>query len=439
MQPVVSILLSIAIASIDAFTFALFFERFLGRKYGSGRLYFIVYFLYLALNVCLSMLYMEVIAAFSVISCFGISYSLYSGTRTQRIFCGGLLTAYLFVSEIATMLALSFFFEYALVDVASNALVFYAGAFVSKTVAIGIAVFISSNRLKPLTPVPHYYHMLLLAITYICVGLSYAVFFFVNQSDAPATAIHVLSELAVFVLSILVYFVFENFQKYAEQETYTTVLIQQLSHDERRFRLIDSQISEIRGLKHDLTNHLMCIRRLSNDQQFENLSDYLDEYLPKAEDVVTKLYTGIPGLDSVLSEKTAIAEYGNIRVDINIEVPLEFSFSPVHLNIILGNALDNAIEACNKLPNHHNRYISLDMKTDCDWLDIRMVNSSLPVKIVPGGLPLTDKADKAHHGMGLSIINQLVCRNDGAMLCRIEDEEFVLLVRIKCGLGGGAL
>jgi len=434
-----SSLLSIPVAFFDAFTFALFFKRFLGKKYNSRRPYILAYILYFVLNVNLSVFYMDILAAFSVISCFIIAYTLYNGTRTQRIFCGGLLTAYLFVSETVTMLVISFSIGYTLTEIAANTLLFYTGAFVAKAIALCLALFISSNRAKPLNPVPFYYHLLLLVITYISVGLSYAVFFFVSQSDASATIFHVFAEIAVVVLSILVFFVFEKLQKYAEQETYTTVIEQQLSHNERRFNLIDSQITEIRGLKHDLTNHLICIRRLSADKQYDKLNDYLDEYLPKTSEVITNSYTGKPSVDSILSEKVAAAEYGNIEVKLNVNVLPEFSYSPVHLNIILGNALDNAIEACYKLPEDRVRYISLDLKIEEGWLYIRIVNSSVPVKITAGGFPLTDKTDNAHHGLGLNIVNQLVHRNDGIMHCKYEDGDFILLVRIKIASDGYAL
>jgi len=432
-------LLSIPIALLDAVTFALFFERFLGRKYGLIRLYVVTYSAYFVINICLSLFYLGILAAFSVIIGFTIAYTLYKGTRMQRLFCGGLLTAYVFVSETVTVLASSYFLGYSLVEIAANPLVFYVGAFVAKTIALGLVIFISSNRLKPLSPVPYYYHLLLLLITYICVFLSYAVYFFVNQSEAPATMIHVISELAIIVLSILVFFVFEKFQRYAEQETYTTVIEQQLSQDERRFYLIDSQIAEIQNLKHDLTNHLMCIRRLSTTQQYDMLNNYLDEYLPKAEKVITRSYTGKPSVDSILSEKVAIAEYGNINVILNVSVLPDFYFSPVHLNVILGNALDNAIEACNKLPDDHSRYISLDIKAEENWLSIRVVNSSLPVNVKDGSIPLTDKEDKAHHGLGLNIVNQLVRRNEGVMHCKYENGEFMFLVRIRSKPGGSIL
>jgi len=183
----------------------------------------------------------------------------------------------------------------------------------------------------------------------------------------------------------------------------------------------------------------MCIRRLSTTQQYDMLNDYLDEYLPNAEKVIARLYTGKPSVDSFLSEKVATAEYSNIKVTLNVSVLPDFYFNPVQLNIILGNALDNAIEACNKLPDDHSRYISLDLKADENWLNIRVVNSSLPVNVEDGGIPLTDKEDKAHHGFGLNTINQLVRRNNGIMHCKYENGEFIFLVRIRSEPGGSVL
>ena len=426
-----SMLLHIPIALCDTLVLSIFLKRFLGKRKDSEQIYIITYLIYFITNVTLSILYPDIIVVYSVVSCLIIPYILYNGTRVQRIFCGGLLTAYLFVTEIATLMAFSFFSKNTFAENADNSVLFYSGAFVSKAIMFVIAFFISIRRKTSLSPVPFYYHLLLLFIIYICVGLSYVNVILVNLSGEPVTIYHLLSEIAIIMMSILVFFVFERFQIFAEHEEHTAIIEQHLSHDESRFYQINAKNDELNGLRHDLVNHLTSIRGLTFEKQYDKLIDYLDEYLPKALGVLLDSITGNPSVDVLLSEKIAVAENENIDIKLNIKTSLDISVSPVHLNIIVGNALDNAIEACRKLPDYTARYIIFDIKTENEVLGLRVVNSSLPVKIVAHELPRTDKDDKNHHGMGLNIVKQLIDRYGGSMRCSYENGEFIFYMRIS--------
>jgi len=109
---------------------------------------------------------------------------------------------------------------------------------------------------------------------------------------------------------------------------------------------------------------------------------------------------------------------------------LEVCINPYHLNIILSNALDNALEACRKLPEREDRYIVLGLKNEDDSLCIRVINSSPPTKISNGGLPATTKDDKQHHGIGLSTVKRVAEQYDGVILCTYENSVFTLYVKI---------
>lgn len=426
-----SVLLHVPVAVIDTLTFALFFKRFLGEKHNTLRPYILAYSAYLILNVILSTLYPDILPAYSVISCLVIPYVLYSGARMQRVFCGGLLTAYLFVSEILTMLALSFVIRRTMPEIAGNAFFYYTGAFISKAVSLVLALVISRNRKSAFVLAPSYYNWLLLAIIYICVGLSYFDLKLVKQSGSHAAGFHVLSVFAIFVLSILVFFVFKKFQEYAEREAYTAIVEQHLQEDECRFRLIASQDKEILGIKHELVNHLTSIRGLSANKQYGQLNDYLDEYIRETTGVLSRSITGMPSIDALLSEKIAVAESEGAEFSASIGALPELLISPVHLNMILGNALDNAVEACRKLPDGMRRYISLCIEAEGDWLYVRIANSSLQVKIGAGGLPGSDKGDRLRHGLGLNIAKRLIERYEGAMHCECGGGEFAFLAQMR--------
>jgi len=424
-------LIHIPITICETVTLAFFLKRFLGKKYNSRRLYLIVYILFLIINSAISIIKLRIVAIFSIASYFSIAFVLYRGTRAQRTFCSSLLTAYFFVSEIITMISLSYAFGYSIGEITLNAITFYTGAFISKAILLIFAFIVSGTRKTKLSPAPYYYYVLLLVITYICAGLSYIDVVLVEQSGSPATILHLLSELAFATLAVLVYFVFEKFQEYADRERYVEIVKQQLIQDERRLRQAESQNLEIRNLKHDLANHLISIRSLSSNQLYEELNDYLDEYIPRATAVITRTFTGEAGVDALISEKIDIAESENIEVTANIAILPQLRISPVHINMILGNALDNAIEACRKIVDGRTRYMTIEMKIEGNSIYILVSNSSPPVRIDEDGLPMTDKENKLRHGLGLNIVKRIVDLYEGVMHYECENGRFQFIAQIK--------
>jgi len=205
---------------------------------------------------------------------------------------------------------------------------------------------------------------------------------------------------------------------------------QQLSQEEQRFKLIDEQHREVRKIKHDTINHLTSIHNLLAIAQYDEAIKYLDEYLEQATTVINHSITGKPSADVLISEKIILAKDIGIDFDIKSEKLTGVQISPLHFNILLSNALDNAIEACLRLPDNTNQYISLGLKTEGDNLCIRIINSSLPIEIPDEGLPQSTKADKLRHGLGLPSIKRVAEHYGGAILCAYNEGEFTLYIQV---------
>jgi len=252
----------------------------------------------------------------------------------------------------------------------------------------------------------------------------------IEQSNAAASLTHLLSEAASAILSIMVFFIFESFQIHAEEKARTNLMERQLLQEEQRFKLIDSQNQEVIAIKHDIANHLTSIHKLIVDGQFVDATKYLNECLDKASVALTRSITGKPSVDVLISEKMSLAMEAGISFDIKCDKLSEILISPYHLNTILSNALDNAIEACNMLPESMDRYISLGIKSDGDNLCIRIINSSLTKEIKDGELLSTSKEDKLRHGFGLSTIQRVAEQYNGVILCDYNAGAFTLYVNL---------
>ena len=105
----------------------------------------------------------------------------------------------------------------------------------------------------------------------------------------------------------------------------------------------------MRAWRHDYHNHIQSIKAMIAMQKSEELDKYLDTLEADLDSIDIAIRTGNVGLDAILSSKVSIARRNNIEVNCTAKVPLDMKISDVHLCAIVGNLLDNAIEACEKI------------------------------------------------------------------------------------------
>ncbi|WP_374937176.1 ATP-binding protein [Bacillus clarus] len=102
------------------------------------------------------------------------------------------------------------------------------------------------------------------------------------------------------------------------------------------------------------------------------------------------------------------------------------------LCIILGNALDNAIEACKKVLDMNRRFIHIHIFRKKVYLIIKITNSRATERFVhEKKLFHTTKEDKINHGFGLQNINKTVQKYDGHLHIKTTDNTFYLSIIMK--------
>ena len=139
-----------------------------------------------------------------------------------------------------------------------------------------------------------------------------------------------------------------------------TILLLKRKYDKRLSDFQDSVLKKqrdevqniyqtMRAWRHDYHNHIQSIKAMLAMKKFEELDAYLGTLEQDLDSIDIAIRTGNVGLDAILSSKVSIARKNNIEVNCTAKVPGELTISDVHLCAIVGNLLDNAIEACEKI------------------------------------------------------------------------------------------
>ena len=179
---------------------------------------------------------------------------------------------------------------------------------------------------------------------------------------------------------------------------------------------------------HDMKHQIQAIRAASQEKREEYLSE-LEETIYIYEAIVK---TGNEVLDTILTDKSLYCKDRQIKVSCVVDGSQMEFINDIDLYALLGNALDNAIEAVEKFYMIEKRQIDVMIYRQQNFLVINIIN---PVKIDPvydgeGELPVTIKKDKNYHGFGLRSMKYILGKYDGHLNVTVEDGCFDLKMLI---------
>jgi len=186
---------------------------------------------------------------------------------------------------------------------------------------------------------------------------------------------------------------------------------------------------EMRGWRHDYHNHIQTMKAYRKLGEDVKLDDYLTALDADLTSVDTLIKSGNVKVDAILNSKLSLAKERQISVSAKAIVPSDLSMSEIDLCVILGNLLDNAIEAALKLDNEAARQIRVYTDIKRDQLYISVTNTCGGKVRKQNGLYLSAK-ESGSHGFGLSRVDRLVNKYAGYIKRRDEDGAFTTEVML---------
>lgn len=173
---------------------------------------------------------------------------------------------------------------------------------------------------------------------------------------------------------------------------------------------VENMYRQVRGWRHDYHNHIQTMLALVDKP--EQMRSYLLTLNEDLTTVDTVIKTGNVMLDAVLNSKLSLIKAKNITVNAKAVVPANLSISDVDLCVIIGNLLDNAMEACEKQEETSERFIRVFIGVLKKQLYISVMNSAGGEVKKEGKLYVSTKTSGSH-GFGLMRIDRIAEKNGG--------------------------
>lgn len=244
-------------------------------------------------------------------------------------------------------------------------------------------------------------------------------------SEGSRSILFVLTVIIIlFSINILVFFLYNNLMIEESTRHENVLLHSQLSDYKHQAALIQEFQQNLHDQKHSMTNHFLAIQAYAEQQKTDDILSYINRLIGDMKEITTSVHTGNLTIDSMINSKLYLAKLQSTSLipEINLCQPLVMN--NVDLTLILGNLLDNALEACSRIPAEK-RKIHFYLSCRHNTLTLKTLNACDPSQIdMRKGKAYTTKTDKSMHEIGLKQIQKSTEKYDGIFeygISKIED------------------
>ena len=304
------------------------------------------------------------------------------------------------------------------------------GSFISEIIMLWVVYsfdYIKREKNHGKVKIQYWLGMVFMPIGSVCIMYQIFLLSLYNAQYVIMSAI-----TAIFLLGInyIMYELCGSLERETEVMTQARLYEQQLVLYNEEAKEREQEYFRYRKIRHDMKNHLIGLRSLIKEGDVQRAENYLDGLLDDIEIVEEKICSGNVVVDTLVNAKYTLAKKMHIKTDIQVCIPNEFKFQDKHLMVILGNIIDNAIEASMKLPEEE-RYIKLIILYQKKMLNILIINNyNGRTRKNRWGEFITTKEEQVYHGLGLSAIKQAIDYYNGEVKITEKNGKFQVSILI---------
>lgn len=242
--------------------------------------------------------------------------------------------------------------------------------------------------------------------------------FIISNQYAP----FVLSTTGMLLINIVICCYTESVKHTYELREKELCMEEQLKCQEKYYQDMVANQKESHALWHDMKKYMLAMENLVTDNRSAEADVQLSFLKKKFDDINHIVNTGNPMVDGILSYGMQKARDAGIPMKLNLWLNPSLEFSPVDFYIIVGNTIDNAVEACSVIPDSESPSVTCILRQKNHILFYEISNP-IPDNIVekPGRI----------HGYGLENVKKCVQRNKGSISISKENGIFCVSVTLN--------
>lgn len=278
----------------------------------------------------------------------------------------------------------------------------------------GLLLFYRWRKHRPFQPGPDMTGWMLILL------FSAPSYFLVNflsstlWSDPHTVRLCLITFALLSLVCVGAFFLLDYSGRRQEADRENTALRQNLKLETAHIESMASRYTQQRSQTHDFKNQLAVLRDMARrNVPQEEFSAYLDSMLEIDIPGVLYINTHRTVVDIVMSEKVPVAKEKGIDFQFQLDDLTDFPMPDDALVVVLTNLIDNAIEACGKIPQAEDRHIWMRMKVEKRSALMCIDNTTAEPVAIRDNMVQTTKEDTLAHGYGLKNVAAMIERSGG--------------------------
>lgn len=254
--------------------------------------------------------------------------------------------------------------------------------------------------------------------------MSFVSLIIINIEDQLSPMQHIfsiLSILGILMTNSLVYVLYVNMQKDHAKQLEYSILQQAFKSQEKSVEETKILYQSVRSIRHDLKQHFQVALTMLHSGKINEAVDYMEKYNDTVLDGISnKVFCDNDVVNYIINSKSKICSDRHIKIYIYIanEIP---EFSDLDLCVLLGNALDNAIEG---VSGDGNNEIYLELRNVDNFFMISVKNTIINSVLEYNPNLISTKNEKELHGLGILSMKEVVQKYNGSIEFYESDNKF---------------
>jgi sensor histidine kinase regulating citrate/malate metabolism len=200
----------------------------------------------------------------------------------------------------------------------------------------------------------------------------------------------------------------------------------QLAVQKEYYEALRGQMNEIREIKHDIRHFVGAMRQLAGAGKFDELRVFLDEYSEKTETDQLPVFCENVIANSIIGYYYMRAKEFGISFESRCNIRKQVVMSDSDLCIVLGNALENALEACKHMDSSEIRFVSIEAGKIKGQGLFKVINSYNGRLEIRDGHCISSKGGK-FNGLGIRNIKKVMESYRGFVKIEHDEKKFTLM------------
>lgn len=403
------------------------FSIFYDRDGADKRVEFLSFTGYYLFNSFLYLHFNNVLAlVFTNIMCFMLLSYNYKATFRERILNTIYIYFILLISEVSIVELLDATVDIDFRTELEHISLYYIG--ICELVKYCLVIIVSKYKSgKDGESIPNSYWFAVALVPTLSIVL---IFLVVSSANKERNTVEWIFSI-ILAINFAVFYLYDQMIDVFKENYTNANLKQRNEYYENQLELIQSNIKDVRMIKHDMKNHLMVLQTYYNSGNLEGYNKYMSKIFSELSSEKKYVSSGNVTIDSILNYKLKKLEDTGTQISVQVENVEDINVPEFVLTTILGNLIDNATEALDKLDDEKEIFILIIKDRDSVIIQIDNSYDGTINKSINKSRLLTRKEDKENHGLGIASVQKAVDSVNGKMEITYDEDMFSVTVNLE--------